>query len=142
MSVQPALCVVQLRNGDELASLAREWGLPGSPAAGAQQICAWNGVAFDRHAIDDWVMGNGGIRLPYDPRDPYDEDTRTGWGVFSSESRILMPVGRRPCVDVVNIDDPLVITARSGLPAWVWWVGGSLGLLALAAATPKKKRKE
>lgn len=141
----PSLCLVQLRDGDELATLAREWKLPGSVTDGARQIAAWNNVAFNSRAIDAWVMSSGGRRLPFVAADPFDAANRLGWGVFTAASRILMPPGPRPCVDVITIDDPLLIVADAARSSTAKWVVGGLflgGLLWAFSAPPAKKKKD
>lgn len=142
----PTLCLVQLRDGDELATLAREYNLPGTVTDGAKQITAWNGVPFTRQAIDAWVMRSGGRRLPFVAADPFDAANRLGWGVFTSSSRILMPRGPRPCVDVITITDPLVIVANpspvASTPTSAKLLAGMLlvgGIWWALSAPPKKK---
>lgn len=127
----PNVCLVQLRDGDSLATLAAEYKLPGTVAAGAMQICEWNGVAWDRRAIDRWVMENGGRRLAYDASDPYDSTGKLGWAVFTDASRIFLPsTGPRRCVQLSETQSP---TSSSG---WVWF--GALTALGAGIAAYKK----
>lgn len=130
------LCYVQLRTGDTLATLAREYSLAGGPGDGAREIAGWNGVAFDKRAIDAWVMSNGGRRLAFDARDPYDAATRTGWAVFTSSSVILMPRhGSRTCVGEVSFPPETIVAGGGKSSSALLWGAGILGVLALASTS-------
>ena len=128
-----ATCLVQLRDGDTLASLASEYGIS------AQQICALNGVAWSSSAIDAWVMSHGGRRAAYDPSQPYDSARQLGWALFTSSSQIQLPNDdTRPCVGSTTTPGASA-TKSSGLGALAW-LGLGLGALLAARALKKKGR--
>jgi len=110
-----------LQDGDVLGGGDASHSLADLYRTTPREIARLNDVAWNKAAIDKWVMATGGKRLPFVESAPYDEKARLGWAVFTSQSKIFLPPGgpRKPV--------ELPASPKLGLSGWGWATIGVIG---------------
>jgi hypothetical protein len=116
----------------------------------ARAVCAANGIPFTTAAIEAWIFGLSGKRLPFSAADnpgKYGGPKNVGYAFFGEGNMIKLPDmarldgkgPKKPSADVLVPPSPTVRSEEG--PNWLLIGGiGLLAALAFAATADKKKK--
>ena len=134
--------------GDNWASLfaAYKHAFPAgtTQTAFAQAVCKANGVSYTTKAIENWIYGISGKRMPLVANNTpamYGGPVNVGWAYFGEGNVIKLPDVQRFAPGVVKPTTPPVMAVKDNKV--LWWsalAAGGIWLLAVVGGGKKKPK--